>query len=104
MNPAEQRNRVAAARAETSRPQRFLVGKSRAGHWVARDEQGCCGGLFASHADALHFARREVGDKPCAIVLVTEPLELFQKSESGAVANDNPRNDAAARVPVGLRT
>jgi hypothetical protein len=98
MNPAEQRNRVAAARAETSRPQRFLVGKSRAGHWVARDEQGCCGGLFASHADALHFARREVGDKPCAVVLVTEPLELFVGPGDCVVANENPMDDASART------
>lgn len=43
-------------------------------------------------------------DTPCAIALVTEPLELFLKPESGAVANDNPRNDAAVRVHLGLMT
>ena len=37
-------------------------------------------------------------------MVLIEPLELFLKPESGAVANDNPRNDAVARVPLGLRT
>jgi hypothetical protein len=104
MNIAQQPNCLPTPRAQTRKPQRFLVGRSSAGQWVARDDQGRCGGLFASHADALHFARREMTDTPCAIALVTEPLELFLKPESGAVANDNPRNDAAARVHLGLRT
>jgi hypothetical protein len=104
MNIAQQPNYLPAPRAQTRKPQRFLVGRSSAGQWVARDEQGRCGGLFASHADALHFARREMASTPCAIALVTEPLELFLKPESGSVANDNPRNDAVARAPLGLRT
>ena len=103
MNIAQQPNCLPTPRAQTRRPQRFLVGISSAGQWVARDEQGRCGGLFANHAD-LHFARREMADTPCAIALVTEPLELFLKPESRAVANDNPRNDTVARVPLGLRT
>jgi hypothetical protein len=45
-----------------------------------------------------------MAETACAIVLVAERLELFPKPESGAVANDNPRNDAVARVPLGLRT
>jgi hypothetical protein len=85
MNIAQQPNCLPMPRAQTRPPQRFLVGRSSTGQWVARDEQGRCGGLFASHADALHFARREMADTPCAIALVTEPLELFLKPESGAV-------------------
>jgi len=96
-------NRSTLTRAEPRKPERFLVGKNSADQWVARDEHGRRGGIFTNQPDALHFARREVGDAPCAIVLVAEPLELFARLGGGAVANDNSTNGARARIRVEAR-
>jgi hypothetical protein len=71
------------------KPERFLVGKNSADQWVARDEHGRRGGIFTNQPDALHFARREAGDAPCAIVLVAEPLSLFVEPRRSAAACDS---------------
>jgi hypothetical protein len=83
-----------SARAEPRKSKRFLVGKNSADQWVARDEYGRCGGIFTNQPDALHFARREVGDAPCTIVLVAEPLELFVRL---AAARSSPISPALIR-------
>ena len=69
------------------------MGKNIADQWVARDEHGRRGGIFTNQPDALHFARREVGDAPCAIVLVAEPLSLFVERKIGGVACDTPAGE-----------
>jgi hypothetical protein len=96
-------NSSTSTRAEPRKSERFLVGKNSADQWVARDEYGRRGGIFTNQPDALHFARREVGDTPCAIVLVAEPLELFVRLGGGTVANDNSTNSARARIRVRAR-
>ena len=96
-------NSSTSTRAEPRKSERFLVGKNSADQWVARDEYGRRGGIFTNQADALHFARREVGDTPCAIVLVAEPLELFVRLGGGMVANDNSTNGARTRIRVRAR-
>jgi hypothetical protein len=92
-----------STRAEPRNSECFLVGKNSADQWVARDEYGRRGGIFTNQPDALHFARREVGDTPCAIVLVAEPLELFVRLGGGTVANDNSTNGARARIRARVR-
>ena len=96
-------NSSTSTRAEPRKSERFLVGKNSADQWVARDEYGRRGGIFTNQPDALHFARREVGDTPCAIVLVAEPLELFVRLGGGTVANDNSTNGARARIRARAR-
>lgn len=38
---------------------RFLIGRDGEGHWIARDEQGLTGGVFADRTAAVHFAATE---------------------------------------------
>jgi hypothetical protein len=54
----------------------FLVGRDSHGNWVARDQSGLCGGLFVGRDEALKFARAENGNRPQAIVMVDDVLEL----------------------------
>jgi hypothetical protein len=54
----------------------FLIGRNRHGNWVVQDQQGRCGGLFVSRAEALRFTRRENGGRPDAVIMVPGVLEL----------------------------
>jgi len=54
----------------------FLIGRNSRGHWVAQDQQGLCGGLFVSRAEALRYARLENGNRPCAVIMIPGVLEL----------------------------
>jgi hypothetical protein len=54
----------------------FLVGQDSHGNWVARDQSGLCGGLFVGRDEALKYARAENGNRPQAIVMVDDVLEL----------------------------
>ena len=54
----------------------FRVGKDSHGNWVAQDQSGLCGGLFANRADALKFAMFENGQHPQAVIMVPGVLEL----------------------------
>lgn len=57
--------------------QRFVVGRDGEGHWIARDEEGHAGGVFADRAAAVHFAMVESGHRPDAIRFATSRLSLF---------------------------
>jgi len=54
----------------------FLIGRNSHGNWVVQDQQGLCGGLFVSRAEALRYARLENGNRPCAVVMVPGVFEL----------------------------
>src|SRR5262245_65781473 len=88
----------------------FLVGKDSHGNWVARDQSGLCGGLFAGRDEALKFARAENGNRPQAIVMVEDVLELDMRtappesrsligaasaSQQGTASGRRPRPTAA---------
>ena len=60
----------------SSAPILFLIGRDSHGNWVAQDQQGLCGGLFVSRAEAIRFARLENGNRPCATVMVPGVLEI----------------------------
>ena len=82
----------------------FLVGKDSHGNWVARDQSGLCGGLFVGRDEALKFARAENGNRPQAIVMVDEVLELdmsatprANRSLVGAVSTARPSKQSARR-------
>jgi hypothetical protein len=59
-----------------SPPRLFRVGRDSRGNWVAQDQQGLCGGLFAKRADALKFAMFENGNRPQAVIMVPDVIEL----------------------------
>ena len=54
----------------------FLIGKNSHGNWVVQDQQGIRGGLFVDRTEALKFAMFENGNRPQAVVMVPETLEL----------------------------
>jgi hypothetical protein len=75
-----------------SSPQRlFRVGRDSRGNWVAQDQQGLCGGLFAKRADALKFAMFENGNRPQAVIVVPDVIELDMSAA--------PRGQAQHRTP-----
>jgi hypothetical protein len=58
------------------RPPVFMIGRDRRGNWVVQDQKGVRGGLFVDRAAALRFVRFENGDRPQAVVMVSDGLEL----------------------------
>ena len=54
----------------------FLVGKDSHGNWVVQEETGLCGGLFVDRAEALKFAKFENRNRPQAVIMVPDVLEL----------------------------
>ena len=58
------------------RPPLFMIGQDCRGNWVVRDSKGIRGGLFVDRAAALRFVRFENGDRPQAVVVVSDGLEL----------------------------
>jgi hypothetical protein len=54
----------------------FYVGQDKHGFWVAREAQGRSGGLFLFQRSAVRFARNKSSAAGCAMMIVTEPLEL----------------------------
>jgi hypothetical protein len=63
----------------------FLIGKNSRGHWVVQDQKGLCGGLFVSRAEALKFAMFENGNRPQAVIMVPDVLELDMSRRPRAV-------------------
>lgn len=58
-----------------------FVGRDRHGNWVAREQNGIFGGLFASRAQALKYARSKIGSDR-GIVVVSRRIELDILNES----------------------
>jgi hypothetical protein len=59
----------------------FLIGKSKDGFWVAREESGCAGGVFFTERGARQFATRWAKPHGCATMRVSQPLELDFKGD-----------------------
>lgn len=53
-----------------------LIGKNSRGQWVAQQQDGLFGGLFANRVDAVRYALFENGHRSDGIVSVSGPLEL----------------------------
>jgi hypothetical protein len=58
---------------------RFVVGRDGDGHWIARDERGLTGGVFADRTAAVHFAEAETDHQRGAVRFApaTVRLSLF---------------------------
>jgi hypothetical protein len=72
----------------------MLVGRNGRGHWVARSQDGLCGGLFVNRAEALRFAFFENGHRPDAVILVTGNLELALAEPVGVAVTSAPVSKA----------
>jgi len=72
----------------------FRVGRDSRGNWVAQDQQGLCGGLFAKRADALKFAMFENGNRPQAVIMVPGIIELDMSARPRAQVQQAALNTA----------
>ena len=54
---------------------RLSIGQDRAGHWVVKDAQSLCGGLFANRTEAIRFAMYECQRRPQSVIM-PDGLEL----------------------------
>ncbi len=81
----------------SSSPSRlFRIGKDSHGHWVVQDQQGLCGGLFVNRAEALKFAMFENGNRPQAVIMVPDVLELdMSRPRAGDHTMSDPRDQIA---------
>ena len=64
------------SRSSDCAPPIVLVGRNRAGNWVAREKRGAFGGLFINRAEALKYALFENGHHPESIIEVAREIEL----------------------------
>jgi hypothetical protein len=81
------------------KPSLFLVGKDSHGHWVVQDQGGRRGGLFVGRTEALKYAMFENGNRPDAVIMVPDVLELDMSAKplSGRpVASQAPLRQFAA--------
>ena len=72
----------------------FLIGKNSRGNWVVQDQRGLRGGLFVDRAEALKFAMFENGNRPQAVIMVPDVLELDMSRKPRAVG------EAASGTPA----
>jgi hypothetical protein len=76
-------------------PSRFFrIGKDSRGRWVVQDQSGLCGGLFINRSEAVKFAMFENGNRPQAVVMVPDVLELDMS------ARPNPRPSTMGQKPL----
>ena len=81
------------------KPPLFMIGRDGRGNWVVQDQSGVRGGLFVDRAEALRYVRFENGNRPQAVVTVSDVLELdlSRKPMTAARFADNaPRERRAA--------
>jgi hypothetical protein len=77
----------------------FRIGKDSHGRWVVQDQQGLCGGLFVNRAEALKFAMCENGNRPQAVIMVPDVLELDMSGKPRAGTPGTSENgDPVARA------
>jgi hypothetical protein len=78
----------------------FMIGQDSRGNWVARDQSGARGGLFANRMDALKFARAENGNRAHAVVMVSGILELDIAGGPAKPVDRDVANDARHQLRV----
>jgi hypothetical protein len=54
----------------------FFIGRNAEGFWIARELDGCAGGLFLLKSSAISFARARAGGSGCATIFPSERFEL----------------------------
>ena len=54
----------------------LFIGQDRGGHWVVKDAQSLCGGLFVNRNEAIRFAMYECQRRPQSVIMLPDGLEL----------------------------
>ena len=82
------------------RPPVFMIGRDRRGNWVVQDQKGVRGGLFVDRAAALRFVRFENGDRPQAVVMVSDGLELELSRKPDAASHRQLAGDTQRQLRI----
>jgi hypothetical protein len=61
----------------------FYIARNKHGFWVSRDAEGQRGGIFLLRRSALRFARDGSAPAGCAMMFLSETLELDLENEGG---------------------
>jgi hypothetical protein len=89
----ERRSAMNGEPPSTDRPKSlFRIGRNSRGNWVVQDQSGLCGGLFVDCAEAVKFAMFENGNRPQAVIMVPDILELDMSGK--------PHAASGTRLPV----
>lgn len=64
----------------------FYLCQNHHGFWIAREAEGRTGGLFLRKQSALHFAQRNSAPTGCAIMHLSEPVELDLENKGSRIA------------------
>lgn len=82
----------------------FFIGRNKDGFWVARESDGRTGGIFLRKRSALRFANRSAQPGGCAIMFLSERLELDVENKGNPfVAHLAPAKRIVSRLAHGLR-
>jgi hypothetical protein len=72
-----------------------LIGKNSRGNWVVQDQQHRFGGLFINRTAALRFVLFENGNRPEAVIMVPDIVELDLNSSPHVSYKPVPHIDAS---------
>ena len=72
----------------------LFIGQDHDGHWVVKDAQSLCGGLFANRNEAIRFAMYECQRRPQSVIMLPDGLELDEPIGQGQ--GSNPAKPRAA--------
>jgi hypothetical protein len=64
----------------------YYIGQNKNRFWVTREAQGRSGGLFLFKRSAQRFARKKSAPAGCALMILTEPLELDLENQGSRLA------------------
>jgi hypothetical protein len=67
----------------------FLIGRNSQGNWVVKDPSGLHGGLFVDRVHALKYAMSENGNRPRAVIMVPDVLELDLNAQPRAAEHSS---------------
>jgi hypothetical protein len=72
----------------------LFIGQDRGGHWVVKDAQSLCGGLFANRNEAIRFAMYECQRRPQSVIMLPDGLELDGPVDQEQGSNPGKRRAA----------
>jgi hypothetical protein len=71
----------------------LFIGQDRRGHWIVKDAQSLCGGLFTNRTEAIRFAMYECQRRPQSVIMLPNGLEL-----EGPLDTEQPNDPAKPRA------
>lgn len=75
----------------------FMTGKNSRGSWVVQDPSGLHGGLFVDRVHSLKYAMSENGNRPRAVIMVPDVLELGLNARPRATGHSSENHPARSK-------